>query len=259
MCTVYGPFGFLHLTFQGTLLGIVSHSLSCPPLVSIGYLSDFLAGEHLSRSGCCARASQFVRVTFPVTMCLLYAVLALVFLLLLIHARCPYLVYDVVYVVKGLRVALTLRRFRSSTPCYTILDCFLDVVKKHPEKKFLVFEGRSYTYSEADKLSSKAARALLHHTELQEGDTAAVFLGNEPNFIWVWLGLFKLGCTAALLNSNIRSRSLLHCFTCCGTKTLIAGAGKTIPNAKGICTPLLSTKVSIPLRVNEKISLWKIS
>lgn len=160
-------------------------------------------------------------------MCLLSALLALLLLLLLVHARFPYLVYDVLYVVKGLGVAMSLRRSRSSTPCYTILDCFLDAVKKHPEKKFLVFEGRSYTYSEADKLSSKAARALLHHTELQEGDTVAVFLGNEPNFIWVWLGLSKLGCSAALLNSNIRSRSLLQCFSCCGAKTLIAGTGKT--------------------------------
>ncbi|MCJ8733016.1 hypothetical protein PDJAM_G00218000 [Pangasius djambal] len=150
---------------------------------------------------------------------------ALVLLPLFLHVRFPYLVYDVLYVLKGIRVAMRMRKFRSSTPCYTILDRFLDAVKKHPEKKFLVFEGRSYTYSEADRLSSKAARALLHHTELQEGDTVALFLGNEPNFIWVWLGLFKLGCTAALLNSNIRARSLLHCFNCCGAKTLIAGAG----------------------------------
>ncbi|KAF7698736.1 hypothetical protein HF521_003478 [Silurus meridionalis] len=159
-------------------------------------------------------------------MALLYTALAaLLLVLLLLHLRFPYFVHDVLFFLKGVRLAMRMRKFRSSTPCYTILDRFLDAVKNHPEKKFVVFEGRSYTYSEADRLSSKAARALLHHTELQQGDTVALFLGNEPNFIWVSLGLFKLGCTAALLNSNIRSRSLLHCFTCCGAKTLIAGAG----------------------------------
>ncbi|KAI5097869.1 solute carrier family 27 (fatty acid transporter), member 2a, partial [Silurus meridionalis] len=152
------------------------------------------------------------------------ALAALLLVLLLLHLRFPYFVHDVLFFLKGVRLAMRMRKFRSSTPCYTILDRFLDAVKNHPEKKFVVFEGRSYTYSEADRLSSKAARALLHHTELQQGDTVALFLGNEPNFIWVSLGLFKLGCTAALLNSNIRSRSLLHCFTCCGAKTLIAGA-----------------------------------
>lgn len=181
-------------------------------------------------------------------MSVLYAVCAaLAFLPLLIHVRFPYLVYDVLYVVEGIRVGMRLRKFRSSTPCYTILDGFLDAVKKHPEKKFLVFEDRFYTYSEADKLSSKAARALLHHTELQEGDTVALFLGNEPNLIWVWLGLAKLGCTTALLNTNIRARSLLHCFTCCGAKTLIFGAGT--PSRIYVSpslSPLLSAEVSIP-------------
>ncbi|KAG7333581.1 hypothetical protein KOW79_003716 [Hemibagrus wyckioides] len=158
-------------------------------------------------------------------MSVLYAVFAVLLLLpLLIHVCFPYAVYDVLFVLQGVRIAMRMRKFRGSTPCYTILDRFLDSVKNHPEKKFLVFEGRSYSYSEADKLSSKAARALLHHTELQEGDTVALFLGNEPNFVWIWLGLCKLGCTAALLNSNIRTKSLLHCFTCCGAKTLIAGA-----------------------------------
>ncbi|XP_060734446.1 solute carrier family 27 member 2a [Tachysurus vachellii] len=158
-------------------------------------------------------------------MSLLYAVFAvLLFLPLLIHVCCPYLMHDVLFVLKGVSVVMKMRRFRSSTPCYTILDRFLDAVNKHPEKSFLVFEGRSYTYSEADKLSSKVARALIHHTELQEGDTVALFLGNEPYFVWIWLGLSKLGCTAALLNSNIRAQSLLHCFTCCGAKTLITGA-----------------------------------
>ncbi|TTP59342.1 Very long-chain acyl-CoA synthetase [Bagarius yarrelli] len=158
-------------------------------------------------------------------MSVLYALFVLlVSVLLLVRVFCPYVVYDVLFVLKGVRVAMRMRTFRSSSPCYSILDCFLDAVKKHPEKKFVVFEGRSYTYSEADQLSSKAARVLLQHTELQEGDTVALFLGNEPNFVWIWLALCKLGCTAALLNSNIRAKSLLHCFTCCGAKTLITGA-----------------------------------
>ncbi|KAF4095279.1 hypothetical protein G5714_024357 [Onychostoma macrolepis] len=43
-------------------------------------------------------------------------------------------------------------------------------------------------------------------------------------FLWIWLALAKIGCSVALLNHNIRSKSLLHCFTCCGASVLIAGA-----------------------------------
>uniref|UniRef100_A0A8C9S0Q3 long-chain-fatty-acid--CoA ligase n=1 Tax=Scleropages formosus TaxID=113540 RepID=A0A8C9S0Q3_SCLFO len=48
-----------------------------------------------------------------------------------------------------------------------------------------------------------------------------LFMGNEPAFVFCWLALAKLGCTAALLNTNIRAKSLLHCFNCCGAKVVI--------------------------------------
>jgi solute carrier family 27 fatty acid transporter 2 len=88
------------------------------------------------------------------------------------------------------------------------------------------FEGTSHSYIEVDKQSNKVARALKTHANLKEGDTVALFMGNEPSYAWIWLGLAKLGCATALLNFNIRSKSLLHCFSCCGAKVIIAAAGK---------------------------------
>ncbi|VFV33812.1 very long-chain acyl-synthetase [Lynx pardinus] len=46
-------------------------------------------------------------------------------------------------------------------------------------------------------------------------------MGNEPAYVWLWLGLAKLGCAMSCLNSNIRAKSLLHCFQCCGAKVLL--------------------------------------
>lgn len=88
----------------------------------------------------------------------------------------------------------------------------------------ILFEGRDYSYGEVDKQSSRTARALQAAAALKEGDPVALFLANEPSFIWTWLALAKLGCPAALLNFNIRSKSLLHCFSCCGAKVIIASA-----------------------------------
>ncbi|KAL6479599.1 hypothetical protein MHYP_G00130320 [Metynnis hypsauchen] len=158
-------------------------------------------------------------------MSVLYSVMAGLAVLLLVLRRCfPNLLHDFIYLLKGVRVVARLRRFRGSVPCYTVLDCFLDVVQKQPEKKFIIFEGQTYSYREADRASNKVAQALLRQVGLREGDTVALFLGNEPLFVWIWLGLSKLGCTVSFLNHNIRSKSLLHCFSCCGAKVLIAGA-----------------------------------
>ncbi|KAB0392935.1 hypothetical protein E2I00_014264, partial [Balaenoptera physalus] len=57
------------------------------------------------------------------------------------------------------------------------------------------------------------------------GECVAMFLGNEPAYVWLWLGLAKLGCAMACLNCNIRGKSLLHCFQCCGAKVLLASPG----------------------------------
>uniref|UniRef100_A0A3Q3EYN0 Long-chain-fatty-acid--CoA ligase n=1 Tax=Kryptolebias marmoratus TaxID=37003 RepID=A0A3Q3EYN0_KRYMA len=162
---------------------------------------------------------------------ILFTLLAL--LPVLVSWRNPYFLGDLKYSVREIQirkhVAKLQRKFSS------LLDRFLEQVKKHPQKKFLVFEDSSYTYSQADRESSKVARALRTHAHLKEGDTVALFLGNQPQFVWVWLGLAKLGCVASLLNTNIRSKSLLHCFSCCEASVLIAAA--VCPNPEEVLQP----------------------
>ncbi|XP_008402769.1 very long-chain acyl-CoA synthetase-like [Poecilia reticulata] len=151
---------------------------------------------------------------------ILFTVLAI--LPLFVYLRNPYFLGDFRYTVTAIRIGIRMSKIKKNFS--SLLDCFLDRVEKHPEKTFLIFEESSYTYSQADRESNKVARALSMHAQLKEGDTVAVFLGNEPHFVWLWLGLAKLGCVASLLNSNLRSKSLVHCFSCCEAKVLIAGA-----------------------------------
>ncbi|KAM9860879.1 long-chain fatty acid transport protein 2-like [Aulostomus maculatus] len=153
---------------------------------------------------------------------LLSAAAGLAILPLLLYLRNPYFLADLRYALTTIQLGKRLNKLKRQKPFYSIVDCFLDQAAKQPQKTFLVFEERSFTYRQADQESNKAARALA--PLLGEGDTVAVFLANEPAFVWIWLALAKLGCTAALLNYNIRSKSLLQCFSCCGAKVLVAGA-----------------------------------
>ncbi|XP_029986770.1 very long-chain acyl-CoA synthetase-like [Sphaeramia orbicularis] len=175
---------------------------------------------------------------------LLYTLLAGLVLVLpvLLYLRNPYLVQDVRYCLSVLQLALSLNRCKRRNPCYTILDRFLDLVSKHPHKPFLYFEGSCFTYIQADRESNKAAWALRNR--VRSGDTVAVFMGNEPQFVWLWLGLSKLGCTAALLNTNIRSKSLVHCFSCCDAKVLLVGA-----DLQGAVVEVLPTLQSLGVQV----------
>lgn len=137
--------------------------------------------------------------------------------------RYPYFFQDVHYVLKKLKTRRQILTYIKTN--YTLLDRFSDVVQTQPHKPFILFKDETFSYQDADELSNRAARVLLQTGRVKEGDTVALFVGNQPMFLWLWLGLVKLGCSAAFLNSNIRSKSLLHCFSLSGAKTLVAAEG----------------------------------
>lgn len=172
-----------------------------------------------------SRTARFLQDTMTANI-LYTAIAGLAVLPLLLYLKYPYIWYDLRYAISAIQVGIRLNKYKNKKPFYSIVDCFLDKVARQPHKKFLLFEESSYTYIQADKESNRVARALSQHANLKEGDTVALFLGNQPLFVWFWLALAKLGCTAALLNYNVRSKSLLHCFSCCEAKALVVSAGE---------------------------------
>ncbi|XP_013876970.1 long-chain fatty acid transport protein 2 [Austrofundulus limnaeus] len=177
---------------------------------------------------------------------------------------CPHLWADCSYMWRSLRLGFRLKGYKKSKPFYSILDQFLDSARRRPDKVLIHFEGREYSYAEVDRRSNQVARALQAEARLKESDTVALFLPNEPSYVWTWLGLAKLGCRAALLNFNIRSKSLLHCFSCCGSKViltspeLLAAVEEVLPTLRdqGISVFLLSDSCSVPgiTPLSDKIS-----
>lgn len=159
----------------------------------------------------------------------------LVVIPVLVKICCPYFWDDVVYLKDLLRILVTFVLRRKRRPLFLAVDRFIEQSVLHPKRTFILFENKSYSYQDADRESNKIANALLAHSNLQPGDTAALFMGNEPTFMFTWLALAKLGCPAAFLNQNIRSKSLLHCFNCCNAKLLIASAGKGTETNENIC------------------------
>nr|XP_020039237.1 very long-chain acyl-CoA synthetase isoform X2 [Castor canadensis] len=153
----------------------------------------------------------------------IYTVLAgLLLLPLLLNFCCPYFFQDMRYFLQVAGLARRVRSYRERRPVRTILSAFLDKVRRTPHKPFVLFQDETLTYAQVDRRSNQVARALHDHLGLRQGDCVAVFMANEPAYVWLWLGLAKLGCPMSCLNYNIRSKSLLHCFQCCGAKVLLA-------------------------------------
>ncbi|XP_074523236.1 long-chain fatty acid transport protein 2-like [Halichoeres trimaculatus] len=136
----------------------------------------------------------------------------------------PYIWFDLLYFRDLLRILVRFVSRRRKRPLFFVLDRFLEQTAAHPDKLFIVFGDESFTYASTDKRSNKIAHALQDQSGYKAGDTVALFMGNEPAFVFTWLALAKLGSPVALLNHNIRTKSLLHCFNCCKAKVLIAAA-----------------------------------
>ena len=138
----------------------------------------------------------------------------------------PYFWDDFWYLLKVVRYGIRLEMYALKGELFTVLDKFLSLAKKQPQKPFIIYEGDIYTYQDVDKRSSRVAHVFLNHSTLKRGDTVALLMSNEPDFVHVWFGLAKLGCVVAFLNSNIVSNSLLHCIRSCEPRALVVGAGK---------------------------------
>ncbi|XP_072514886.1 long-chain fatty acid transport protein 6 [Salminus brasiliensis] len=156
----------------------------------------------------------------------------------------PYFWKDLFYLMKVIRYGVRLELYKR-TKIVTVLDRFVQQARRIPDKTFLIYEGASYTYRQIEERSNKVAQVFEQQGTVKKGDTVAMLMSNGPDFISVWFGLSKLGCAVAFLNTNIKSRSLLHCFNACGAKLLVVGAD------------LLDTLEDIlPNLQEDNISVW---
>ncbi|XP_033025295.1 very long-chain acyl-CoA synthetase-like [Lacerta agilis] len=160
----------------------------------------------------------------------------------------PYFWQDVVSFFRVLQTGYKCHRCLSRKPPITLLDFFLAKVQKHPEKPLVLFGDETYSYRDIDRRSSQLARVLRDHVGLKEGETVAVFLKNVPAYLWVWMGLEKIGSVMACINYNIRAKSLLHVLSSCKAKVLL-----TTPDFKDAIEDVL------PALKNEGVQVFFLS
>ncbi|XP_026195295.1 long-chain fatty acid transport protein 6 [Anabas testudineus] len=156
----------------------------------------------------------------------------------------PYFWTDVLFLLNVIVYGVKLELSKLTSSVFTVLDRFVQQAERIPDKPFVIYEGRTHTYRDVERRSNRLAHVFLHRVRLKKGDCVAVLMSNEPDFLCVWFGLAKVGCSVAFLNTNIKSKSLLHCFNCCGAKTLIVGS-ELVDCLDGILTTLLEDNIQV--------------
>lgn len=89
-----------------------------------------------------------------------------------------------------------------------------------PHKAALIFEDKSFTYSQLNQLVNRVANSF-NKLGVSKGDRVALFLPNIPEFIISYLGILKLGAIAVSVNVMLKSSEVGYILNDCTAKIVV--------------------------------------
>ena len=127
----------------------------------------------------------------------------------------------------------------------TTNDLFLRAFYRHPGKKALIDGRYKYSYEDLNKESNRLANAILS-LGIKKGEKVALLAKNCKEFVFMYLGLSKIGGVMVPLNYRCVARELEYMLNDCGANVLVFEGeyAQTVAQLKEL-VPQLSTFVSI--------------
>ncbi len=122
-----------------------------------------------------------------------------------------------------------------------------------PHKTALIFEGKSFTYKQIDRLANRVANGL-RGLGISRGDRVALFLPNIPEFVISYLGILKIGAVVVSLNVMLKSGEVKFILNDCSALALIT-TEELIENVPDGELPDLKHILIAEGRANKGISL----
>ncbi|PWY84715.1 bifunctional fatty acid transporter and acyl-CoA synthetase [Aspergillus sclerotioniger CBS 115572] len=118
------------------------------------------------------------------------------------------------------RLGQRIAQLGDTTTIYKMLERVVEI-EGHGSAEALWFEHRTWTYTQLKDLVDRFA-ALLHTKDIHPGDYVGVFTTNSPEMVVAIYALSKLGAIAALINTNLRDDTFIHCLRVSGSKYIIS-------------------------------------
>ena len=122
-------------------------------------------------------------------------------------------------------IVRTLWRLRLITPGSrrTIVDVVEDFARHTPQAPAIYYLSEVMSYAQLDARANRYANWAMGQG-IKQGDCVALLMENRPDFLCVWLGLFKAGASVALINTNQRLQPLAHSIEIAGARHVIVGS-----------------------------------
>lgn len=135
-----------------------------------------------------------------------------------LYIICKVLPRDMKFLYRAITAELVIKSHRRNN--ITVPKVFKKRVDLYPDKPCFIFEGRVWTNAEMNRYCNKVA-SVFQKAGYVKGDAVALMMPNRPEYVGIWLGLGKLGVVTALVNTNLRLQSLIHCLRIAEVKSII--------------------------------------
>jgi fatty-acyl-CoA synthase len=122
-------------------------------------------------------------------------------------------------------IGRSLFRLRHTKPdsTRTISEIFEEFARDKPNNVAVLYQDRTLSYAELGAGANRYARWAMGQG-VRKGDVVVLFMEGCPEYLMAWLGIVKLGATAALINSNLRGGALCHSITIAKARLAVVGA-----------------------------------
>ena len=104
-----------------------------------------------------------------------------------------------------------------------LADIIEDMTTHRGDSPALLDASECLTYRTLAGQANRYARWALAHN-LAKGDVVCLMMPNRPQYMAIWLGLSSVGIVVALVNTQLRNRSLAHCIDIVAPKHVIVDA-----------------------------------
>jgi long-chain acyl-CoA synthetase len=135
-----------------------------------------------------------------------------------------------------------------------------DGAARSPEKRCLVYHGRSLTYRQVDDLASRFASGLAS-LGFQKGDRVALFMPNMPQFVIAYFGTLEAGGTVVPCSPLYKEKELEYQLRDSGAAFVVAAGdvvkGNDLFGSLEKCRSRLSLKSVIVAGVTDYIQGFK--
>ena len=126
-------------------------------------------------------------------------------------------------VAKSWLKAIELTARIDSEPHRLLSDVVAERAQVTPDAPAVLSDHGSFSYRQlAERIDRYAAWTLAQG--INPGDTVALLMPNQPDYLAAWLGITKVGGVAALINTNLVGAALAHCLDVAQPKHIIVAA-----------------------------------